>query len=72
MEDLAARIVLVEGSAGDIRLTREALSDAKIHAELDLNLPRMDVTKPLDLDGLVEVLRSIDGLWLSIVRLTTR
>jgi chemotaxis family two-component system response regulator Rcp1 len=136
-----AQILLVEDSPGDVRLTREALRDAKICNELhvvrdgesalaflrgegdyagvprpdivllDLNLPRKDgrevleemkaddelrripvivlttsvaegdvlrsydlhvnayVTKPLDLDGFVAVVRSIESFWLSIVRL---
>jgi CheY-like chemotaxis protein len=136
-----AQILLVEDSPGDVRLTREALRDAKICNALnvvrdgeaalaflrregeyaaaprpdivllDLNLPRKDgrevleemkadddlrripvivlttslaeqdvlrsydlhvnayVTKPLDLDGFVAVVRSIESFWLSIVRL---
>jgi two-component system, chemotaxis family, response regulator Rcp1 len=140
---IPAQILLVEDSPGDIRLTREALRDAKIANELqvvgdgeaaldflhqrgpyadmprpdivllDLNLPRKDgrevlqemkadeelrripvivlttsvaegdvlrsydlhvnafVTKPLDLAGFVQVVRSIESFWLSIVRLPT-
>jgi chemotaxis family two-component system response regulator Rcp1 len=129
-----AQILLVEDSPGAVRLTQEALRDAKICNELtvlrdgesalgylrrkgadlvflDLSLPRMDgrevlqamaqddtlrdipvivltnsaaeadalrssdlhahayVTKPLDLAALVEVLRSVESFWLSIVYL---
>jgi two-component system, chemotaxis family, response regulator Rcp1 len=138
-----AQILLVEDSPGDVRLTREAMRDARMANELhvvgdgeaaldflhrrgpyadtprpdivllDLNLPRKDgrevleemkaddelrripvivlttsaaerdvlrsydlhvnafVTKPLDLDGFVQVVRSIESFWLSIVRLPT-
>jgi two-component system, chemotaxis family, response regulator Rcp1 len=135
------QILLVEDSPGDIRLTREVLSDATIANELhivgdgeqamaflrrdgehagaprpdlillDLNLPRKDgrevlaelkdepelhlipvivlttsaaeqdvlrcydlkaacyITKPIDLDEFISVVRSIESFWLSIVRL---
>jgi len=135
------KILLVEDSPGDVRLTIEAFRDAKIrtslhsvpdgveamaflrHEEpyadrprpdiilLDLNMPRMDgrevlaavktdpnlkqipvvvlttsqaeqdilrsynlhancyITKPVDLDQFVDVVRSIESFWLSIVRL---
>jgi CheY-like chemotaxis protein len=135
------RILLVEDNAGDVRLTREAFKDAKVHLDLyvvsdgveainflrrqgpylesprpdlillDLNLPRKDgrevlteiktdpglktipvvilttsgsdvdiensyqlhancyVSKPVELDGFLEVIRSIDDFWLSAVRL---
>jgi chemotaxis family two-component system response regulator Rcp1 len=134
-------VLLVEDSPGDIRLTREALKDAKVHVNLhvtvdggqamaflrregeyataprpdlillDLNLPKKDgrqvleeiknsptlgsipvvilttsaadadiqqsyklhancfITKPVDLEGFLEVIRSIDDFWLSVVRL---
>ena len=131
-------ILLVEDSPGDIRLTREALRDAKVrnnavdgieamrflnhdgsHAEaprpdlilLDLNLPRMSgrevleqiklnttlksipvvilttsaaeediirsyqlhancyITKPVDLDQFMKVVKTIDNFWLAIVKL---
>jgi two-component system, chemotaxis family, response regulator Rcp1 len=137
----AFEILLVEDSPGDVRLTREALKDAKMHINLhvasdgveamaflnregehadaprpdlillDLNLPRKDgrevlgeiknnpllksipvvilttsasdedvlrsyrlhancyITKPVDLDGFLKVIRSIDNFWLSIVKL---
>jgi len=133
-------ILLVEDNAGDVRLTREALRDAKVHLDLhvvsdgieamnflhrrgvyaksprpdlillDLNLPKKDgrevleeiktnpllktipvivlttsssatdidrsyqlqancyVSKPMDLEGFLEVVRSIDGFWLSAVK----
>jgi len=133
-------ILLVEDNAGDVRLTREALRDAKVHLDLhvagdgiqameflhrrgayaqsprpdlillDLNLPKKDgrevleeiktspsfktipvvilttsssatdidrsyqlhancyVSKPVDLEGFLEVVRSIDGFWLSAVK----
>jgi two-component system, chemotaxis family, response regulator Rcp1 len=129
-----ARILLVEDSPGDVRLTQEALRDAKICNQLhvardgesalahlrregadivllDLGLPRLDgrevlramqaderlrqipvivltvsaaegdalrssdlhahayVTKPIELDSLIAVVRSITSLWLSIVYL---
>jgi len=135
------RILLVEDSPGDIRLTREVLRDARIANELhivgdgdhamaflrregeyagmqrpdlillDLNLPRKDgrevlaelkedpelhlipvivlttsaaeqdvlrsydlkaacyITKPIDLDEFISVVRSIESFWLSTVRL---
>lgn len=134
-------ILLVEDNAGDVRLTREALRDAKVrnnmmvasdgeealeylrqegkHADaarpdlilLDLNLPRMNgfevldvikedallkripvvilttsqaeqdiirsynlhanayVTKPVDLDQFIKVIKSIEDFWLEIVKL---
>jgi CheY-like chemotaxis protein len=134
-------ILLVEDSPGDVRLTREALRDAKMHINLnvardgieamaflkregalshaprpslillDLNLPKKDgravleeiknspdlksipivilttslsdedvlrsyqlhancyITKPVNLDGFLKVVRSIDNFWLSIVTL---
>jgi two-component system, chemotaxis family, response regulator Rcp1 len=134
-------ILLVEDSPGDVRLTREALKDAKMHVNLhvasdgieamaflnregeyanvprpdlillDLNLPRKDgrqvlieikenpalvtipivilttsaseedvlrsyrlhancyISKPVDLDGFLEVVKCIDNFWLTIVKL---
>ena len=134
-------ILLVEDSPGDVRLTREAFKDAKVHINLrvasdgaeamdflnragehanalrpdlillDLNLPKKDgrevleeikqsptlksipvvvlttsasdadilrsyklhancyITKPVDLDGFLNVVRSIDNFWLSVVQL---
>ena len=134
-------VLLVEDSAGDVRLTREALKDAKVHVNLhiasdgieamaflnregthqnnprpdlillDLNLPKKDgrevlqeikgnltlksipvvilttseseadilrsyllhancyITKPVDLKGFLEVVKSIDNFWLSVVKL---
>jgi CheY-like chemotaxis protein len=134
-------VLLVEDSPGDIRLTREALKDAKVHINLhiasdgmeameflkregkyadvprpdlillDLNLPRKDgrevleeikespalqsipvvilttsaseedvlksyrlhancyISKPVDLEGFLKVVKSIDSFWLSIVKL---
>jgi two-component system, chemotaxis family, response regulator Rcp1 len=134
-------VLLIEDSAGDVRLTREAFKDAKVHINLhvaadgaeamaflkregphadaprpdlillDLNLPKKDgrevlkeikesptlgiipvvilttsaseadilrtyqlhancyITKPVDLDGFLTVVKSIDSFWLSIVKL---
>jgi chemotaxis family two-component system response regulator Rcp1 len=134
-------VLLVEDSPGDVRLTREAFKDAKVHIHLhvasdgveamaflklegeyanaprpdlillDLNLPKKDgrevlceiketpslksipvvvlttsaseadilrsyqlhancyITKPVGLDGFLEVVRSIDNFWLSVVKL---
>jgi two-component system, chemotaxis family, response regulator Rcp1 len=134
-------VLLVEDSPGDVRLTQEALKDAKVHINLrvvrdgidamaflmregeyatafrpdlillDLNLPRKDgrqvlkeikenpalksipvvilttsaseadilrsyllhancyITKPVNLDGFITVVKSIDSFWLSIVKL---
>jgi chemotaxis family two-component system response regulator Rcp1 len=134
-------VLLVEDSPGDVRLTREAFKDAKVHINLhvaadgaeamaflgregmhakaprpdlillDLNLPKKDgrevleeikesqtlkcipvvilttsasevdvlrsyrlhancyITKPVDLDGFLKVVKSIDNFWLSVVRL---
>ena len=134
-------VLLVEDSPGDVRLTREAFKDAKVHINLhvasdgaeamdflnhegkhpnvprpdlillDLNLPKKDgrevleeikqspalksipvvilttsasdadilrsyrlhancyITKPVGLDGFLEVVRSIDSFWLSVVKL---
>jgi CheY-like chemotaxis protein len=136
-------ILMVEDSPGDVRLTREALRDAKVrnnfhvardgiealeflHREgqfsdaprpdlilLDLNMPRMDgrevlqeikadkelrlipvvilttskaeedivrsyelnancyITKPVDLDQFMNVVRSIEDFWLTVVKLPT-
>jgi len=137
MRDGPIRILLVEDNPGDVRLTREAFKDAKVHAELtvvsdgveamdflrrrgkyaeslrpdlillDLNLPRMDgravldelkqdpalksvpviilstssspediehsyahnancyVSKPVQLEGFLEVVRGVDEFWLT-------
>ena len=137
----AIEVLLVEDSAGDVRLTREAFKDAKVHINLhvtsdgieamaflrregehtnvprpdlillDLNLPKKDgrevleeikespnlksipvvilttsaseadilrsyrlhancyITKPVDLDGFLKVVKSIDSFWLSVVKL---
>ena len=137
----AIEVLLVEDSPGDVRLTREAFKDAKVHINLsvasdgaeaiaflehegkyadaprpdlillDLNLPKKDgrevlaelksspalrcipvvilttsaseadidgsyqhhancyITKPVDLDGFLKVVKSIDSFWLSVVRL---
>jgi CheY-like chemotaxis protein len=134
-------VLLVEDSPGDVRLTKEALKDAKVHINLrvvrdgidamaflmregeyatalrpdlillDLNLPKKDgrevlreikenpelksipvvilttsaseadilrsyllhancyITKPVNLDGFLTVVRSIDSFWLSVVKL---
>ena len=134
-------ILLVEDNPGDVRLTQEALKEAKVMNELsvvsngeealsflrrrgsfssaprpdlimlDLNLPRMDgrevlaqikadpdlkripvvilttssaekdilvtynlhancyITKPVDLDQFLEVVKSIESFWMAIVRL---
>ena len=134
-------VLLVEDSPGDVRLTQEALKDAKVHINLrvvrdgidamaflmregeyatvprpdlillDLNLPRKDgrevlkeikenpelksipvvilttsaseadilrsyllhancyITKPVNLDGFLTVVKSIDSFWLSVVKL---
>jgi chemotaxis family two-component system response regulator Rcp1 len=134
-------VLLVEDSPGDVRLTREAFKDAKVHINLhvasdgaramaflkregeyasaprpdlillDLNLPKKDgrevlaeikedptlktipvvvlttssseadvlrsyqlhancyITKPVGLEGFLTVVKSIDGFWLSVVRL---
>jgi CheY-like chemotaxis protein len=134
-------VLLVEDSAGDVRLTREAFKDAKVkinmhvaadgaeameflrqqgkHSSsprpdlilLDLNLPKKDgrevleeikesltlrsipvlilttsssdtditrsyqshancyITKPVNLEGFLKVVRSIDDFWLSVVKL---
>src|ERR1700693_10612 len=134
-------VLLVEDSPGDVRLTREAFKDAKVHINLhvasdgaeamafleregehanaprpdlillDLNLPKKDgrevlaelkespalkcipvvilttsaaeadiqgsyqshancyITKPVDLEGFLKVVKSIDNFWLSVVKL---
>jgi two-component system, chemotaxis family, response regulator Rcp1 len=134
-------VLLVEDSPGDVRLTREAFKDAKVHIKLhvasdgaeamaflgregkhseaprpdlillDLNLPKKDgrevlvelkespalksipvvilttsaseadiqgsyqshancfITKPVDLEGFLKVVKSIDNFWLSVVKL---
>lgn len=134
-------ILLVEDNPGDVRLTREALKEAKVHTRLhvvedgvaameflrregafreapvpdlvllDLNLPKKDgrevlseikqdpelmripvvvlttseaeedvlrsydlhancyVTKPVDLDRFITIVRSIEDFWLTVVRL---
>ena len=134
-------VLLVEDSPGDVRLTREAFKDAKVHINLhvasdgaeamdflncegkysnaprpdlillDLNLPKKDgrevleeikesatlksipvvilttsasdvdilrsyrlhancyITKPVGLEGFLEVVKSIDSFWLSVVKL---
>jgi two-component system, chemotaxis family, response regulator Rcp1 len=141
-QDVAAfEILLVEDSSGDVRLTREAFKDAKVHVNLhvasdgieamnflnhvgryadvprpdlillDLNLPKKDgrkvleeikgsaslqsipivilttsasdedvlksyrlhancyIAKPVDLDGFLTVIKSIDSFWLTVVKL---
>ena len=134
-------VLLVEDSPGDVRLTREAFKDAKVHINLhvasdgaeamaflgregkhagvprpdlillDLNLPKKDgrevleeikksptlksipvvilttsaseadilrsyrlhancyITKPVGLNGFLEVIKSIDSFWLTVVKL---
>jgi len=134
-------VLLVEDSPGDVRLTREAFKDAKVHINLhvasdgaeamafleregehsaaprpdlillDLNLPKKDgrevlaelkesptlksipvvilttsgseadilgsyqrhancyITKPVDLEGFLKVVKSIDSFWLTVVKL---
>jgi two-component system, chemotaxis family, response regulator Rcp1 len=134
-------ILLVEDSPGDVRLTREAFKDAKVHVNLhvasdgteamaflrsegdyadvprpdlillDLNLPKKDgrevlaeikesptlksipvvvlttsaseadilrsynlhancfITKPVGLNGFLDVVKSIDNFWLTVVKL---
>jgi chemotaxis family two-component system response regulator Rcp1 len=134
-------ILLIEDSPGDVRLTREAFRDAKVHMNLhvasdgveamaflsregkhadsprpdlillDLNLPKKNgrevleeikkspvlksipvvilttsaseadilrsyllhancyITKPVDLEGFLNVVKSIDSFWLSVVKL---
>jgi two-component system, chemotaxis family, response regulator Rcp1 len=134
-------VLLVEDSPGDVRLTREAFKDARVHINLhvasdgaeamaflgregkhsnaprpdlillDLNLPKKDgrevlaelkespalkcipvvilttsaaeadiqasyqshancyITKPVDLEGFLKVVKSIDNFWLSVVKL---
>lgn len=141
---LAVEVLLVEDSPGDVRLTREAFKDAKLHVNLhvasdgveamaylrrqgghannprpdlillDLNLPKMDgravlaeikedldlktipvvvlttsaadvdiqrsyllhancyITKPVDLDGFLHVVKNIDNFWLTVVKLPRR
>ena len=143
-EGPAMQVLLVEDNPGDVRLTREALKDAKVHLELnvvpdgveameflnrvgsyaesprpdlvllDLNLPRKDgrevlaeiksdpalqtipvvvlttsaseadilrtymlhancyISKPVDMEGFLTVVRSIDDFWLSVVKLPPR
>src|SRR3984885_3484170 len=137
----AIEVLLVEDSPGDVRLTREAFKDAKVHINLhvasdgaeamaflgrqgkhtdlprrdlvllDLNLPKKEggevleeikksptlksipvvilttsaseadilrsyrlhancyITKPVGLNGFLEVIKSIDSFWLSVVKL---
>jgi chemotaxis family two-component system response regulator Rcp1 len=141
MDATPIEVLLVEDSPGDVRLTREAFKDAKVHINLhvasdgaeamdflncegkysnaprpdlillDLNLPKKDgrevleeikespalksipvvilttsasdadilrsyklhancyITKPVCLDGFLEVVKSIDSFWLSVVKL---
>jgi two-component system, chemotaxis family, response regulator Rcp1 len=141
MKGEALQVLLVEDNPGDVRLTREAFKDAKVHLELnvvgdgveamdylhqrgrytessrpdlillDLNLPRKDgrdvlaevkghpllktipvvilttsasdvdiessyllhancyISKPVDMEGFLTVVKSIDDFWLSVVRL---
>lgn len=141
MEGEALQVLLVEDNPGDVRLTREAFKDAKVHLELnvvgdgveamdylyqrgkygessrpdlillDLNLPKKDgrdvlaevkghpllktipvvilttsasdvdiessyllhancyISKPVDMEGFLTVVKSIDDFWLSVVRL---
>src|SRR6202166_4318299 len=141
MDATPIEVLLVEDSPGDVRLTREAFKDAKVHVNLhvasdgaeamdflnregphanvprpdlillDLNLPKKDgrqvlqeikesstlkripvvilttsaseaeillsyllhancfITKPVDLSGFLNVVKSIDNFWLSVVKL---
>jgi DNA-binding NarL/FixJ family response regulator len=87
-------VLLVEDSPGDVRLTREALKDAKMHiikesdalksipvVILTTSASPVDVeqsyklhancyiTKPVDLQGFIKVVLSIDNFWLTIVKL---
>jgi CheY-like chemotaxis protein len=114
----AFEVLLVEDSPGDVRLTREASKDAKVHINLSVapdgveamaflrregkhaGVPRPDlilmsipvvvlttsmseqdvlrsyllhvncfITKPVDLDGFLKVVKSIDNFWLSVAEL---
>jgi hypothetical protein len=58
-------VLLVEDSSDDVRLTREALKDAKVRINLH-------VAKPVGLEGFLTVTKSIDSSWLTVVRLPTR
>src|ERR1700736_3315749 len=141
MDATPIEVLLVEDSPGDVRLTRDAFKDAKVHINLhvasdgaeamdflncegkysnaprpdlillDLNLPKKDgrevleeikespalksipvvvlttsasdadilrsyrlhancyITKPVGLDGFLEVVKSIDNFWLTVVKL---
>jgi CheY-like chemotaxis protein len=140
-ETAPIEVLLVEDSPGDVRLTREAFADAKVHINLhvamdgakamaflrreaehanaprpdlillDLNLPKKDgrevlkeikestvfgtipvvilttsaseadilrsyqlhancyITKPVNLEGFLKVVKSIDSFWLTVVKL---
>jgi hypothetical protein len=54
-------ILLVEDSPGDVNLTIEALRGARVANSY--------VTKPVAFDEFIAAIRSIEGFWLSIVRL---
>ena len=54
-------VLLVEDSPGDVRLTREAFKD-KLRANCH-------ISKPVDLNGFLDVVKSIDNFWLSVVKL---
>src|SRR5207245_146943 len=55
-------ILLVEDNPGDERLTRDVLKTYGLHANCY-------VTKPVDLDKFIHVVKSIDAFWLSVVTL---
>ncbi len=59
-------ILLVEDNPGDARLTQEALRAAK----LQNNMTIVEyVTKPVDLDQFMRVVKAIDDFWVSVVTL---
>ncbi len=59
-------VLLVEDNPGDARLTQEALRAAK----LQNNMTIVEyVTKPVDLDQFMRVVKAIDDFWVSVVTL---
>jgi CheY-like chemotaxis protein len=77
-------ILLVDDNEGDIFLTREALDDAQIVNKISIaqdgveaieflasydNYANCYITKPVDLNRFMDVVRTIENFWISVVQL---
>jgi hypothetical protein len=64
------KILLVEDSPSDVRLTMEALREARLHNQIDVAPDgEAALTNSVDLDQFIRVVQSIQDFWLTIVKL---